>query len=260
MMKITFATLATIAAFSVHASSSYQPPTGAINGSATSSVGGSVGSSSVIFGIGQMSSHSAQATAQNCTTITGISQPGTNGATAVTTAATNGSTFVQGAGVGKGVANASATQFGTGNIVSQAGASSRNVVGSAEASSIVTIGTGASISTLDTGKARAGADALAHNESSAMVGSNPVNGGVSVRTDGSSTGYDQTKSYGGASFGAIANAGGTLVMNNGKVSNVGSFQAGVFNASITRNATNTVTGNSDGPTGCVSSSGTTCKE
>ena len=248
MKKTILALVAAIVAGSVFAAPSVA--TGSVTGSAASQVSGATGSFSLANKPGQTSFHGSIATAQNCTTVVGVSRPGTNGAYAATAAVTTGSTFTAGGGSGVGGTFAGASQFGMGSVTAGASVNGR-ATGSVEASSFVATGTMSTVSTTDSGFGVSGTIAGAANASSALAGSNAILGGVSVRTAGTSIGVDGVKTFGNSSpTNASIEATGTL--SNGGVSNIGSYQAGSFNATITRDFSADTTG-IGGPSGCVGS-------
>lgn len=223
--------------------------TGNVTGSATSQVSGATSSFSVANGVNQYSAHGSFAAAANCTTVMGVSLPGTNGAIAGTLAVTSGKTLTGGAGVGTGATYAAAQQFGMGTVLASANITG-NATGVVTAGSTVATGTFSEASTVDSEWAMSGSKGKAVNGSFAMAGSSALENGVSVQTAGFTAGKDSVKTWGNGT--GITNAGGTL--NVGEITNVGSFQSGTFDATITREFTNNTDG-VGGPGGCV---GSTC--
>lgn len=222
--------------------------TGNVSGSVTSQVSGATSSYSVANGVNQFSAHGSFATSQNCTTVVGFSNPGTRGATAGTLAVTYGSTMTGGAGVGTGATYAGASQFGTGTVTAMAninGAATGQVV----ANSTVATGTFSESSTVDSEWALSGSKAGAINGSIAMAGSTGLGYGASATAKGFTGGVDATKTWGNGT--GFTNAGGTL--NVGEVENVGSYQAGSYDATITRDFDANTRG-VGGPGGCVGGS------
>jgi len=204
-----------------------------------------------VNGVNGMAAHGSVATAENCTTVVGISRPGTDGAIAGTGAVTVGRTFTAVGGVGSGSAYAGAQQFGMGTVTSTANVAG-NATGQVVATSTVATGTFSTASLDGAGSAVSGSMGGAANVSYALAGSNAIPGGVSVRTEGMTAGVDGVKTFSNSVVGnATVDAGGTLTV--GETTGVGSFQSGSFSANIVRNFTVTTNG-VGGPSGCVGGS------
>ena len=109
-MKKSLLVLALMATFA--GSASAVPLAPLVTGSVTSSVAGSVATSSSVANINGMSSHAAFATSENVSSVIGV----TNGVTTSTDARTLGSTSTSAGGVGSGSAGAYAQQAGFGTV------------------------------------------------------------------------------------------------------------------------------------------------
>ena len=210
-----------------------------------SQVSGGAGSYSVANG-NSYSTHSATAMANNSSASTGTqSMPTLIGpyyqASANGNTATMGSTTTTASGLGMGASNAGAAQAGTdtsghaANAIKPAGSvfgipfGNGGTVGNVLTSSNALIGTESTAGVSNSGLAMSGTSANAHNVTSANIAA-PTAG--TTGAVGSSTGAATATAFHFNTPGDSSSANGTMTV--GGVVNVGAFQNGAFNGTITR--------------------------
>ena len=210
-----------------------------------SQVSGAAVSYSVANG-NSYSTHAASAMANNSSASNGTqSMPGMFGpyyqASANGNTATMGSTTTTASGLGVGTSTAGASQAGTAtsghaaNAIKPSGSfygvpyGNGGTVGNVLTSSNALVGTQSTVGVVNTGLAMSGTSANAHNVTSAHIAA-PTAG--TTGAVGSSTGAATATAFHFNTPGDSSSANGT--MSGGGLVNVGAFQNGAFNGTITR--------------------------
>lgn len=173
------------------------------------SANGNVATSAVSIGVNSF--HTASGTATNLSTASGAGMPGLFSATAVSNAASGGSTLTSASGVGFGMSGATADQSGAA-FSNQVGLKVIPLQG-VNATSGAMVDTGSSANVLNSGLAVSGSNGQAHNGTVANISTHLFP--PSTSATGTSSGSATVGTFGFATpgFGDFVNAGG--VANSG---------------------------------------------